>query len=217
MSVSYGDGEAHARQNASVSRLLCAAKHQLLGAGFGGRITITLDEVDALEHDALEVLSMIRSAKNTFALVNKVSSDVLTLIPDYWEDSDRDQNLIGLTHVCRGWREIFTTRSSLWARLDCMNVDKTRTYIERSRSLPLTVRIHLSDIGGQNPVEEAFFQVVPHIGWLKTLSVTSFFMEDSRFLPAFFKHFYSRLPLLDKLTIQNFTLSNEYPPLPGEL
>ncbi|KAF9780881.1 hypothetical protein BJ322DRAFT_1213524 [Thelephora terrestris] len=212
MPVSYGDGEAHASQSASVSRLLCAAKHQLLGTGFGGWITITLDEVDALEHDALDVLSMIRSAKNAFALVNQVPPDVLTLIPDYWEDSDRDQNLIKLTHVCRGWREIFTTRSSLWTRLDCMNIDKTRIYIERSRPLPLTV--HLNGDESTDHWEEAFFQVVPHIGRLKTLSVSAFSMEDSPLLSAFFKHFSSRLPLLDKLTIQIF---GEHPSLPGEL
>ncbi|KAF9780875.1 hypothetical protein BJ322DRAFT_981571, partial [Thelephora terrestris] len=82
-------------------------------------------------------LSKIRSMKNTFAPINKVPPDVLTLIPDYLEDGERDRHLIKLTHVSRGWREIFTSCPSLWTRLDCTNVDKTHVYIERSSSSPL--------------------------------------------------------------------------------
>ena len=162
-------------------------------------------QVNALEQDAVQVLSLVWSLKNTFALANKIPLDVFTMIPDYWDDSDRDQNLITLTHVCRGWREIFTSRPSLWARLDCTNVDKTRVYIERSRSSPLEV--HIGDSS-----EAPSHLVVPHIGRLKTLYVRT---TSSSVPPALVEHFSCHLPLLEKLTIES---AYDYlPPLPDEL
>ncbi|KAF9650820.1 hypothetical protein BDM02DRAFT_3092410, partial [Thelephora ganbajun] len=94
-------------------------------------------QVTALEQDALEVVSLFRSTKNTFAPINRIPPDVLSLIPDYWERQDMGEDLIALTHVCRDWREIFTSRPSLWTHLACADADKTRLYIERSRFLPL--------------------------------------------------------------------------------
>ena len=156
------------------------------------------------------MLSLIRSLKNTFAPINKVPADALTLISDYWEDTTRDQNLITLTHVCRGWREIFTSRPSLWARLDCANVEKTRVYIERSRSFPLAVQ--LDDDGDMTCWEEAFLLVAPHMSRLKTLFVTS---SSTQIIPALVKNFSCRLPLLDDLDIE--IGSGEYPSLPDGL
>ena len=72
--------------------------------------------MNLLEQDALEVLSLIRSMKNTFAPVNRIPWGVLSIIPDY---CDTDYELVAFTHVCRGWREEFISRSSLWTSLDC--------------------------------------------------------------------------------------------------
>ena len=148
-------------------------------------------QVDALEYDALQVLSMVRSARNAFAPVNRTPPEVLSLIPDYWEDYEKDRNSIVLTHVCRSWREIFVSRPSLWTYLDFDNVEKTRVYIERSKCAPL--EIHL-----EPPYEEAFFLRIPHIRRLKTLSVCG---GPDELLPVLVKHFSCPLPLLDDLTI----------------
>ena len=45
---------------------------------------------------------MVRSMKNTFTPIGRVSQDILSLIADY---CDMDDELVALTHVCRGWRE----------------------------------------------------------------------------------------------------------------
>jgi len=37
------------------------------------------------------VLGVIRSIKNTFAVTNKTPPEILSLIPDYWEDGDKDK------------------------------------------------------------------------------------------------------------------------------
>ena len=79
---------------------------------------------------------MVRSIKNTFAPINRVPPEVFSLIPDHCET---DEELIKLTHVCHGWREILISRASLWTPLDCRNLDKTGVYIQRSRGSPLEI------------------------------------------------------------------------------
>ncbi|KAF9647941.1 hypothetical protein BDM02DRAFT_3269878 [Thelephora ganbajun] len=170
-SVSIGDGESYPCQNFSIPQLICATKRKLQGARFGGRITTTLSqaEVTALEQDTLEVLSLLRSTKNTFAPINRIPPDVLSLIPDYWERQDMGEDLIALTHVCRGWREIFTSRPSLWTHLACADADKTRLYIERSRSLPLEIFLKESKCTSYS--DDALLVAIPHINRLGSLTI----------------------------------------------
>jgi len=115
------------------------------------------------------VLGLVRFIKNTIAPINRIPSEVLSLIPDHSSFENKDTELIALTHVCRGWREIFTSRSSLWATLGCEDVEKTRVYLERSKSSPLNV--YLTKTGGENfdYSEDALRLVVPHISRLSTL------------------------------------------------
>ena len=114
---------------------------------------------------------MIQSIKNSFAPANKTSPEVPPVIPDYWEDSDKDKALIRSTHVCRRWREILVSRPSLWTHLDCKNLEKTKIYIERSKNFLL--EIHLGGRGMTRSWEQALLLVVRHIGGLKTLSASS--------------------------------------------
>jgi hypothetical protein len=80
-----------------------------------------------------------------------------------------DQDLVALTHVSRAWREAFISRSSLWANLDCANAEKTRVYLERSKSSPIDLRLRRDY--GLSP-NDPFFQIAPHaIGRLKYLLV----------------------------------------------
>ena len=133
--------------------------------------------------------------------VNRIPSEVLSLIPDYCDDGeddeDADQDLITLTHVCRSWRDIFISRSSLWTCLDCTNVDKTRIYIQRSKSSPLEITINDSYL------DDAFFPVTPHIRRIKSLIIRA----DA--LPGALRYFYCHTPLLKELIIN---LTCTHPP-----
>ena len=149
--------------------------------------------------------------KNTFALVNKTPPGVLFLIPNYWEDSDRDEGLIKLTHVCRGWREIFTSYPLLWTRLDCMNIEKTKTYIERSKSSPL--EISLGQVGDMSYREEAFILAATHVSRLRTLSIIG--LSPTHDLPALAEHLSLPAPLLDRLNID--LICDQTPILPDGL
>jgi len=78
--------------------------------------------------------------------------------------------MIVVTHVCRTWREVFTSQSSLWTDLDCMDLNKTRTYIERSKSSPIKLSLYREE--GLPPCDP-FIEIIPHaIRRLKSLSVT---------------------------------------------
>ena len=151
-------------------------------------------QVEALERDAFEVLRLVRSIKNSFAPINRIPSEVLSLIPDYHGEDDWmvDQDLIALTHVCHGWREMFISRSSLWTRFDFRNTDKTNTYIERSKSSPLKLYIGWSTI-----IDHTFPPMVQQIHRLKSLTV------DVGFFPTILQHFSCQTPLLDELDIRS--------------
>ena len=138
--------------------------------------------------------------KNTFALVNRTPPEVLSLIPDYVEDSERNEASITLTHVCRGWRELFISRPSLWARLDCRSIEKTRVYIDRSKNSPL--EIHLDGHYIPSYCEEAFLLAVPHASRVKTLSAIGWLPSDSpALLQTLVEQFSRPVPLLEKLKI----------------
>ena len=139
--------------------------------------------------------------QNTFAPISRIPPDVLSLIPDYWERlrdrdwRDADRDVVSLTHVCRGWREIFTSRSSLWTHLDCKNSDKTHAYIERSRSLPLEVSAVQSDRTYSNDI---LLGLAPHTNRFGSLSI---YLPSQTLQDGVLDHFTSPAPLLKKLKI----------------
>ena len=82
---------------------------------------------------------------------------------------NRDKNIIALTHVCRAWRQVFVSRSSLWTDIDCINANKTLVYLERSKSFP--INLSLSRVRNLSP-HDHFIQTVPHvIGRLKSICI----------------------------------------------
>jgi len=138
------------------------------------------------------VLLMTRTIKNTFAPVNRIPTDVFSLIPEY---CDSDKDLIKLTHVCHSWREIFISRASLWTSLDCVGPQKTSVYLERSRTSPLKIRLRGWDHSLFH--NAAFFLTLPHLGRLKTLTINGI----SRSTLGPIEYLGSRAPLLKKLEI----------------
>ena len=158
-------------------------------------------QVDDLERDALEVLRLVRSVKNSFAPIGRIPPEVLSLIPDYYgeeDGDDTDEDLIASTHVCRGWRDVLISRPSLWTKLDFKNVDKTHNYIQRSQSFPLQLRLEDDDV-----IDEAFPLIIPHLGRVGSLTVNAA-------LPSFLEHFRCHIPHLEILHIN---IATEYNPV----
>ena len=148
----------------------------------------------ALERDTLEVLALVRSLKNSFSPINRIPPVVLSLIPDYFHEDDMDEGLLTLTHICRGWREIFISRSSLWTKLNFTDLDKTRTYIQRSKSSPL--EFYLKDTKDIPFPDDVFPLATPHLHKLKSLTILTNIESEA------FKHFHYNAPLLEELNIE---------------
>jgi len=148
------------------------------------------------------MLSLVRSMKNKFAPINRVPLDIFYLIPGYWDGGDVDENLITLTHVCRSWRELLIAHSSLWTHMDCKNTNKTRIYIERSKSSPLKISLYAYGVAAYP--EEAFLFVAPHISRLRSLSIDGTVDPLRNLTP----HLSCPVPLLRELTI-NLTCDPE--------
>lgn len=142
-------------------------------------------------------------AKVPLAPIHRLPHELLSTIPDYYFPEEVshstyptiqyfvdsvDRYLITLTHVCRYWRDVFTSRSSLWSRFYITNVDKTRAYIQRSRTSPL-------EIYAYEAVEEALAPLIPHVHRLKSLIICG------RILPRRLGPFCGNTPLLQKLSI----------------
>ena len=107
--------------------------------------------------------------------------------------------MITSTHVCRRWRDTFISRASLWTKLRFKDVDKTRTYIQRSQSSPLNMHLGRS----LKVVDDAFPLSIPQIPRLKSLIIIA-----ANTLPGIIRHFRCHTPLLEKLDIE-ICLSNE--------
>ena len=140
--------------------------------------------------------------KNTFAPINRIPREALSVIPDYWADEDgADVDLIALTHVCHSWREVFISRPSLWTRLDCTNDEKTRTYIERSKSSPLKVYLWRKE--GYIPFLGFAFLVLalPHFSRLGSLTLCG---PSNELVGLVGRRFNRPAPFLEKLKIRFF-------------
>ena len=157
-------------------------------------------QVDALEKNALDVLCVVRSIKNSFAPVNRIPPEVLSLIPDHFETDTfraKTKYLINLTHVCRGWREIFISRASLWRFLGCTSLDQTRVCIQRSMGSLLEISLDAYRV-----CYDALLLVAPQIGRLKALflsGITINILDVAKVLC-------SPAPLLEQLEIQSCAL-----------
>ena len=162
------------------------------------------------------MISLLRSIKNTFSPISRVPPEVFSLLPNYWsrqndwDCQDVDRDLISLTHVCRSWRAIFTSHSSLWTWLDCKNADKTHAYIKRSRSLPL--KVSLIESGRITYHDDALLAATSHIDRLSSLVV----YKDSRGLKDLLGRFPFPAPLLKELKIVLNEVFGPDAAIPGE-
>ena len=95
---------------------------------------------------------------------------------------------------------MFTSCSSLWTQLDCTNVDKTCTYIQRSRSSPLEIELRKYYFAGY--LDDAFSLIIPHLHRLKSLTL---YAKD---LPDLLGNFRCQLPLLEELVINFYHPKN---------
>ena len=84
-----------------------------------------------------------RTIRNTFVPVNRLPPEILSRILEY---RARERDLVVATQVCWYWRSTLVSRPSLWTCFQFQkgsrhDIDRTLTYLERSKSAPIDVSI----------------------------------------------------------------------------
>lgn len=157
-------------------------------------------QLEVVERGAFEVIRKARSMKNSLQPISRVPPEIVSLIPDYL---DRDMR-VALTQVCRRWRSIFISRASLWTVIGCVSPDRTATYLQRSKTLPLKILALQRPRWGLNEDErylqtstslQAFGQTAPHIGRFKSVALDLDGALDLVTFPA---------PTLENLAIRTY-------------
>ena len=148
------------------------------------------------------------------APINKIPPEILIFIPDFWNTYEKDQGIIAITHVCRAWREVFVSQSSLWTDFDCLDKEKTRVCFERSKSSPINLSLDLLASDCILPCDP-FFQIIPHAtGRLKSLFVKG----QSKDVEVVTSHLSHPAPLLEHLSIRTKPpFAHRNPVLPSAL
>ena len=100
-----------------------------------------------------------------------MSSDIFSLIPNYWNVHERGKDVIALTHGCQAWRKTFILCPSLWTNVNCMDPNKIRIYFEHSKGSSIHLQIgHRWDPYPSGLLSQAISQVISHAtGWFKSL------------------------------------------------
>ena len=152
-------------------------------------------QLGALHQEALEVASLIQSVRNRRAPINRLPRDVFALIPGFWGGRERGIIAIALTHVCRAWREIFISLASLWTNLCCVDAEKTRSYLERSKSAPISLCLErLTGLFSNDPFLEVAPRITHRLKYLSVKTTPGHFQDVTQ-------HLVHPAPLLEALTM----------------
>ena len=98
-------------------------------------------QIHGIEHELFKISQGIRTIRNTFVPVNRLPPEILSGIFEY---RTRERDLVAATQVCRYWRSTLISSPSLWACFQFQSsydLDRTLTYLERSKSAPIDVSI----------------------------------------------------------------------------
>ena len=101
--------------------------------------SFTLDAISQLDQDTSTALATIREWRNTFAPINRIPLDVLSLIPTHLP-SQNDK--FRATFVCRHWRRTFLQHGALWSQMFLKKGEVyTKTLLERAKGSSLDISI----------------------------------------------------------------------------
>jgi hypothetical protein len=148
-----------------------------------------------IERDLCEILQATRTIMNTFVPSNGLPPEVLSRV---LEHRDCDNDLVAATHVCRYWRSTLVSSPLLWTSFrlkSSPDLDRTFTYLERSKSTPIDVKI-----SSRSPKDlEIFKHLAPHITRARSLIIDGSHLD----VPAISHLLRSPVPSLQHLQIDS--------------
>ena len=113
--------------------------------------------------------------------VNGLPPEILSRV---LEHRDCDCDLVAATHVCQYWRSTLISTPLLWTSFQFKSspdLDRTFTYLERSKSTPIDVRISL-----RSPKDlEVLKHLAPHIARTRSFVIDGIRLDDHAISPLF--------------------------------
>jgi hypothetical protein len=139
-----------------------------------------------------------KNAKNSLAPINKLPPETLAQVAAFLEPG---RQLVNATAVCQHWRATLLSFPRLWSTIHCPDPMQFETYLKRSKSAPLEVRLAYFSL---------FESLVPHTSRLAALAIrvdhSSDFNQVAQYLP-------NPIPTLRKFGITSFGSDNlDLPP-----
>ena len=152
--------------------------------------SFTPDSISQIDRDASIALATIREWRNSFAPINRIPMDILSLIPTHFPTQ---KGRFRAASVCRHWRGVLLRNGTLWSQLflgkgeECIS-----TLLERAKGSALDV------ITGRNAPVGAVSLISPRAQQIVSLE----FMENRwQDVMAFSELNSGQLPLLHTLKI----------------
>ena len=84
---------------------------------------------------------MIQEIVNPLQPANRLPPELLAEVLQYRGD---DKELIAATHVCSYWRSCLLSTPPLWTNFRFKSFDRTRTYLARCKSAPVSIRVPIA-------------------------------------------------------------------------
>ncbi|KAI0654727.1 hypothetical protein C8Q70DRAFT_1024915 [Cubamyces menziesii] len=127
----------------------------------------TVQKQQAVVNGLLNNISELLLGYNALAPVNNLPSEILTTVFSYASDSASSVCIICISHVCRVWRAIALQTPALWTRICLNDPVAIEAFLERSKSLPVTVSFKTS----HTPVKTSLQLVMSSAHRLRGLNV----------------------------------------------
>jgi hypothetical protein len=157
-----------------------------------------LEAVSQLDQDVSIASAAIREWKNSFARINRIPTDILSLIPTYLS-SQKDR--FHAASVCRHWRGVFLKRAELWSQLFLIKVENyVSTLLERAKGSALNIIAH------QDAPVGTIALISPRAQQIRDLEFVQNHWKD---ITAFSGFNSGRLPLLRSLKIETSDLHDQ--------
>ena len=174
----------------------------------GPRDSVSL-QVLKLEDALHSTLLDVRSWANTLSPINRLPPEILSLIPTFLHHKRNRRSLIRWSQVCRHWRNVLIATPALWTHFSCKDLSRTHAFIERSKSMPLRVRL------SPQFCLQSFKALIPHVKRFDSLRME---LPASELFDKSTPNLRKPAPLLEQLlvTVQDtdHTDDDREPPFP---
>ncbi len=151
-------------------------------------------------YDAMHHIARLHTTHNSITLVNRLPPELLATIFSYvCSTSDKNADLICISHVCTHWRTIALDAGGLWTHIALTHPLGITTFLERSKSLPLSISLTAS----HSPFKPVLNLVSSEITRVRSLKICIPHTVDPGFITRRLK---LAAPALEELSIEDFQL-----------